>query len=410
MFPSHFCRCACMLLAIGSMVAGEPAQEAQFYKDRIVTIERTIQGMVVEETIDTVFYLQQGQAQPFKVKRSILKEPIFFEGMGEGLYKVGMEAKKTGNYLDAATRFQELAAIGQSSKRQWALAYGLFLTGDSFELADKFDLAAKSYNDLCERAPKHPLWLDARYRQGLCLARMGGASLDEAKKLIEAIKAYGKEYGLIVGLSAVSYRSNAIEAAIQVAEAKVDDAQLTATRVQFQPGSDKENLIHWKRYWANFLLEKDQKRALEAFKELEALVASDPAAAATCAIGYARALAETGQRAAAIVQFSLLDALPYGSADQRCIAQYHLGRLLIDMADALQKADPDKSGEQVTNNRLQAISALKACANAPSNRPERQLGKDLLEKALAVEAKRQSTLAETASAVGTVSATKAPVR
>lgn len=398
-----------MLLAIGSMVAGEPAQEAQFYKDRIVTIERTIQGMVVEETIDTVFYLQQGQAQPFKVKRSILKEPIFFEGMGEGLYKVGMEAKKTGNYLDAATRFQELAAIGQSSKRQWALAYGLFLTGDSFELADKFDLAAKAYNDLCERAPKHPLWLDARYRQGLCLARLGGNKLEDAKKLIEAIRTYGKEYGLIVGITPVEQRAKAIEAAIQVAEGKVQDAEQTAIAVQFQ-ASAGENRIHWKRYWANFLLEKDQKRALEAFKELEALVASDPAAAATCAIGYARALAETGQRAAAIVQFSLLDALPYGSADQRCIAQYHLGRLLLEMADALQKADPDKSGEQVTNNRLQAISALKACANAPSNRPERQLGKDLLEKALAVEAKRQSTLAETASAVGTVSATKAPVR
>lgn len=400
----------CLLLAMGSVLAGEPAQEAQFYKDRIVTTERTIQGMVVEETIDTVFYLLQGQAQPFKVKRSILKEPIFFEGMGEGLYKVGIESKKAGNYLDAATRFQELAAIGQRSKRQWALAYGLFLTGDSFELADKFDLAAKAYNDLCERAPKHPLWLDARYRQGLCLARMGGPSLEEAKKLVEAIKTYGKEFGLVVGLSAVGYRTSAIEAAIQVAEGKIVDAETTVTRVQFQPASDRENLIHWKRYWANFLLEKEPKRALEAFKELETLVASDPAAAATCAIGYARALAETGQRAAAIIQFSILDALPYGSADQRCIAQYHLGRLLVDMADALQKADPDKNGEMATNNRLQAISVLKACANAPSGRPERQQGKELLEKVMDIEAKRQSKIAEAASAVGTVSATKPAAR
>jgi hypothetical protein len=239
---------------------------------------------------------------------------------------------------------------------------------------------------------------------------MGGPNLEEAKKLVEAIKAYGKEYGLIVSLSAVSNRSNAIEAAIQVAEGKVDDAQTTATRVQFQPASDRENLIHWKRYWANFLLEKDQKRALEAFKELETFVASDPAAAATCAIGYARALAETGQRAAAIVQFSLLDALPYGSADQRCIAQYHLGRLLVEMADALQKADPDKNGEMATNNRLQAISALKACANAPSGRAERQQGKELLEKVMDIEAKRQSKIAEAASAAGTVSATKPAAR
>ena len=88
-------------------------------------------------------------------------------------------------------------------------------------------------------------------------------------------------------------------------------------------------------FWAGFLYEQGEyKTAAQQYQRMLSQVGDNPVQRAQLSLGLGVSLANGGGDKAAALMELLADTLPYGSAAQRCEAQYWAGRLLVEEGQA----------------------------------------------------------------------------
>jgi TolA-binding protein len=362
-----------MLLAAVPLAAED---EETPIMDRLVLTDgkrKTVQ--VVEETLKELVYRNiagtTNQSMPWSMIQA-----IEYDGMASGYYQAAMGMRAEANFDSAAEHFLHLATNG---KREWERAYGQFYAGQCLELAGRYEAAAAKFGAFCTAHPRHRWWVDAKYYEGINLARQEKKAA--AEETVKQLMAYQevKENRIHIGRRP-EIRANAISAVLLAIDNKMLDAIMLQKRVRFGQG-EEELSYHWDNFWAYFLLEKQKyEGAVQAFKDLQKKAAGDPIREAESSVGYGIALAESGDQNGALMQFLKLDILPYGTPKQRCLAQYWAGKLLWTQAKE-NAAKADKASQDLaTVQRQQCQLLLKSCMGNPTSLPEREKAGKLLDQ------------------------------
>lgn len=327
---------------------------------------------VDSETRDEVIYRHAANSPPAKLRAATVVRVLYAGMVAEGIWKAGEEARERGRYEDAGDRFASLAA----GEREWEKVYGGFAAGECLELAGKYEDAANAFAAVAQNFPQHRLALDALLRQGINLAMAKKA--DEAGKVAEALADLGKTK---IG-SVADSRGYAVRAAIFLAAenaGKFDEFQKKAI---IRP-EEREAWFHWNLWCA------EAYRKLNRPKDVAQVVDRMLPALDGDAGRKARAMAVKGlslldtDPLGAVVTLLRLDALPYGSEDEKCEARWHAGRLLLKEAEA-QKAQPgldqDESRQRVVRELDRAARLLLgAAAVSTSSSSTREQAKTLFE-------------------------------
>ena len=337
------------------------AAAGQGDKDLIVTSEgKNIYAYVYHEKVDVVEYKINEALPQMQTIRWREVARIDYKGMTEdtSLYATGMREMAGGQYAVAATRFEAVKNEGVQEGKEWKVAYGLLRQGECWELAGAFDKAAESYGEFTSSLPEHSLYTDALYRQGLALARAGKGG--EAAPLVETLNTIAKERRD----RGAETRANAVLTAVAGESGDVGEASQLARKVAFSP-RDGDVLFHWGDYWASFLLnQQEYDQAAREYKKLLSLVQGQPAVTASLSLGYGIALAKDDQKYKALMAMMNLDALPYGSPEQRLEARYWIGRLKWETAQENIDKPDERLAEFAKGQQAEARELLKEVADA----------------------------------------------
>jgi len=348
------------------------AEEENRERDTIVVDGQPEGAFVEAERLDGVHYKPYSGMGGTKRYRWSEVDRIDYAGMDGGYYRAGMDEKEGGNYNVAAERFMTLA---RGAEREWQAVYGYFEAGESYELAGNYDEAANAFAQLCAGYPEHVRWMDAKYREGINLARE--EKTDAAKAAADALMAYGDANRAQVSRGP-EYRANAIKAALAAEAGDMNEAQSLVGRVIFT-ARDGDTWYHWNNFWAGFLLEQEEYRdAAAAYEQMLHDLSEDPGRLAEVSLNYGIALAKDGREDAALLQFLQLDVLPYGSASQRCKAQYWAGRLLLEQSKAAAAEEEGKKRQGFARSmEAQAKVLLEAAAGSISSAEEKTRARQL---------------------------------
>jgi hypothetical protein len=348
-------------------------------------------GYVIRETPDQLWYTQSKEGRPTPIKQSDISRIVFRFQVIDGFWTKAGEARDRGRYEEAAELYGSLSAAGT---REPEIVYGAFAEGEMWEQAGRFDLAAKAYAKITgpygpkyalpepgklfkpkdEELP-HKLWNDARAREGMCLGLAKDAG---AKAVADDLTSRGKA----INLPELETRGRMVEAAILAGNgdlAKFGDA---CRKVIVSP--NERAYIHFNLFRADNLRRLgDLKNAAAAYRGMTDNLGDDAAVTARVRLGLGLALVESDP-ARALPELAALDALPYGSPDQKCVARWHVGRLMFEESKKM-KADPAKA---VAGGDLERAArlVLDAAANADSKVEEKAKAKALLDEITAADA------------------------
>jgi hypothetical protein len=332
---------------------------------------------VIAEGAEEVFFKVTPQSQPTKKKtREILR--IDYGGMRQdGHFKAGLDALARGRYDEAADRFQ----AAQNGSKEWEKVYGAMEEGESLELARKYADAAKAFAVVADGKPYegHRLRLDAVYRKGMALALAKDAGAEKVAAALSEL-AKGK-----VGQPAEA-RASAIRAAFQFASGNAGKFEEFSKKATLR--SDEAEV------WAHFNLwladaYHSMKKSREASRVADGMLnamekdpqLADPARKIAVLTIKGLALMESDPQGA-LIELIRIDALPYGSEDQKCEARYNAGRLLLAEAKALEAqpdtAKDDKKSTFVAEQRTTAKQLLSAAAGSLSTKPSKAEAQKLL--------------------------------
>lgn len=385
--PWRFLPCLVALLALaapGALVAAE--------KDRIERKNGSpAVGWVVRESTDFVWYAQSKDAKPQSLRQSDVTRIVFRFQVTDGFWAKAVESRDRGQYAKAAEDFAALADGGQSEPE---IVYGAFASAEMWEQAGRYDLAAKQYARVAETyGPKfampepgkppvkpkdeelpHRLWLDARARQGMDLALSKDAA--GAAKIADELAERGK----ILNQPDIDSRAAMVRAAIAAVAGDKDKFNEQSKRVAVLPGDPAG--LHFNRWRAEQLRSQgDAKGAAAIYRNLLAAVGDDAALASQIRLGLGLTLIDSEPQSA-LQEFVFLDALPSGSPDQKCIARWHVGRLLAESAKQQVTAAGEDPGKKKSAEDLLSAAklVLSAAAGADSTREEKSKAKALLDQ------------------------------
>ena len=377
------------ILFAGSLLIGSAASAADDDRDRIYRKNgAVIQGYVESENASEVLYrtihLPPGSLQiaANKLRTSEL-DHIVYNGMDSGHWAKGVEDREAGNYDSAAEHFHQVADAGT---REWEKVYGSIAEGECLELSGRFSDAAKAYGvvvtsfagspDAKPAVPPSRFWLDSKYHMGMCLAQ---AKSPDAAKVADELDALGKKDN-VLGAEA---RANAIRTAIAGAEGNLAAFTGFMKKPSFRSTDEREVWFHFKLYCAETLRLsfKKGKEAASIYTEILSGLGNDPTRQAQISLGLGLCLIDP-DRHGALLELLKLDALPYGSADQKCEARFNAGRLLWDEAQALkanvEAMKDERKANYVKDTERTARMIVTAATEGPAKNPNVALAKSLL--------------------------------
>jgi len=358
----------CLLLALAAAVhAGDAVLDLVLIKDK-----GPRQCWVVSENADEMKWRMTPDAttENKTPKREIKGVEYAFQRQSS-VYTQGLEARERGKFDESAELFGQLAG----GEREAELVVGSLEAGASWELAGKYADAAAAFAKVIEKAPAHPLAFDARYRLGMAYA-MDKATADKAdevaKKLEEDAKGKGGQQANV--------RAAAIRAALGLLKGDTAEVRRQVSRAAFNPEAERGSWLHFNLFMADALrAAKQGKEAVGIYERMLPALADDPAAAARIHLGIGLGKVET-DRLGAIAELLTLDALPYGSPDQKCEARFQAGRLLWAEVQNMQKdaASDERKAAFAKDSLGTARLLLQAAANSTSSHPSKAQAAEVL--------------------------------
>ena len=360
--------CLSAVVLMTSVVSSISAVEG---RDRVVLRGNSFPAIVEHETRDGIEYKVTPSQTNLQTRRWSEVIEIVYAGMDGGNYLAGMQAMSAGRYEEAAVRFSTLAS---GATREWEGAYGYYRLGEAWEQAGEFQEAANSFGSLATAYPNHRFWLDALYRQGINLAR---TSSPDAQTVIDALLNF-RATNPAAGRGP-EFRAKAIEAVITAQKGDVSGARRLANSVALSP-RDGDTWFHWGFFWAGFLYEQGEyKTAAQQYQRMLSQVGDNPVQRAQLSLGLGVSLANGGgDKAEALMELLKLDTLPYGSAAQRCEAQYWAGRLLVEEGQATMDDESARISDFAKVQIERGKVLLNAAANSISDHPTKSLAEGLL--------------------------------
>lgn len=316
--------------SLGVLLAADPAD-----KDRIIqkTGPAIEASEVVSETPESVTYKITPNAQ-VSTKRSSTILRVVYAGMTTGAYSAGADALARGAYEEAADRFHQVA----TSDKEWEKVYGGMSEGEALELAKHYAEAAAAFQGAVAAAPKHRLALDATYRLGMNQAWAKDAA---ATKTADGLTELSKG---TVGQPAES-RANAIRAAAALAGGNALKFDEYAKKAVFRASDEPDAWFHFNLWLADaYRLAGKAKEAARTIDGMLPNLDADPARKAQALGTKGLALVEIDPQGA-IIELLKLDALPFGSEEQRCEARFQAGKLMLSEAKTLAAA-PDTASDE----------------------------------------------------------------
>ncbi|MEK7415325.1 MAG: hypothetical protein AAB263_18620 [Planctomycetota bacterium] len=349
--------------------------------DRVVLKEKGARDCwIVSESFDEQKWKnspESGSENP-PTRRSTIKSIVYGFKRGPSLWTQGVEARERGRFEEAATLFSQLA----QGQRECEKVIGYFDEGVAWDMAGKVDDAAKAFQNSVDAAPNHPNVTDGMYRLGMVLAQSKAAAAEEVAKKLDAMS-LGKAPPMNPKPRAAAIR-------VAIAQAAGDDKGVRSFMplVALSPENDRETWLHFKLYVADTWRSKGKmKEAASIYEDMLPKLNDDPATASRVRLGIGVCGAE-GDRQGAIIVLVGLDALPFGSPEQKCEARYHAGRLLLaEAADA--EKDPTTAKDErrktfISENRRSARQLLQTAAEATVSVPFKDQAAELL-KTLAAD-------------------------
>jgi hypothetical protein len=358
----------CLLLALAAAIhAGDAVLDLVMIKDK-----GPRQCWVVSENADDMKWRTSADAptENKTAKREVKSVEYAFQRQTSA-YTQGLEARERGKFEESAELFGQLAG----GDREAEIVVGSLEAGASWELAGKFAEAATAFALVIDKAPAHPLAFDARYRLGMAYA-MNKATADKAdevaKKLEEDAKGKGGQQANV--------RASAIRAALGLLKGDDGEVRRQVSRASFNPELERGTWLHFNLFMADALLASNKgKEAVQIYDRMLPALANDPAAAARVHLGIGLSKVEN-DRLGAIAELLTLDALPYGSPDQKCEARYQAGRLLWAEVQAMPKAaaDDERKAAFAKDSIFTARILLQAAANSTSKHPSKAQAAEVL--------------------------------
>jgi len=362
---------AALLLACACVQAGDAV-----ILDRVLLKDKgPSECWVVSETLEEMKWRGSPTAGTDSTrKRREIREVVYAFQRQPGAWTQGMEARDRGRFAESAELFAALAG----GEREAEKVVGSFEEGASWDLAGPANAAAAAaaFGKIVAGFPAHPLALDARYRQGMVLAM--AKKTDEADALAKKLEEDGKgKLG-----QAANVRAAAIRSAMALAKGDANELRRNVSKASFSPEAERGPWLHFNLFVADTLRSTGQaKDAVPIYERMLPQLAADPAASARVRLGIGVCKADS-DRQGAIIDLLALDALPFGSPEQKCEARWHLGRLLIADADALEKTSGFAADERkvalAKENRAAALLLLQAAAEAVTDHPTKAQAAELL--------------------------------
>ncbi len=277
----------------------------------------------------------------------------------------GMEARERGKFAESAELFGQLA----TGSREAEQVVGSYEAGGSWELSGNFAEAATAFAKVVGTFPAHPIALDARYRLGMVLAQ--GKETPKAEELAKKLEEDAKGR---LGQQA-NVRAAAIRAALALVKGDNAELRRQISRASFSAETERPAWLHFNLFMADALrATKQGKDAVQIYERMLPQLADDPANAARVHLGIGLGRVDT-DRQGAIVELLTLDALPYGSPEQKCEARSQAGRLLWAEAQNLQKDPAAATDERKAVFIKETIAAarllLQAAADSTSTHPSK---------------------------------------
>lgn len=308
-------------------------------------------------------------SQPRELRLSDVASWTYRE-MSDGYWPQAVQARDQGRLAIAADMFNALATTGE---REWMKVYGAYNEGVCWELLGDWTKAAEAFGRAAAVEPAHRLAIDAQYRQGFAYARLKNEA--EAKRIageLEAIATKDRN-------KSAEARARAIKATLAFNSGEAEDLKREGRAAVF-PREDIEVAVQFGTFFADALRQLGQLR--EARGEYERLLAFrelDAASRVPLQLGFAKTLLDEGDTSSALVELLRIDALPYGTVDQKCEVRYLAGKLLA--ADVV-AAKADEKTELTDALRAQERTArllLNAAANSSSDLTARSAARSELD-------------------------------
>ncbi|MBA2479577.1 MAG: hypothetical protein H0V44_02860 [Planctomycetes bacterium] len=378
------------LLMVAALVLPAVWIHAEDGRDRITfnsSVSPRVDAFVVSEGSEEVTWKVAATSGLQKKKTKEVKRILYAGMIADGVWKKAVDAKQRGRYEEAAELFGQLA---DSGSKEWEKIYGAYQEGECWELAKKYDDAAKAFTKIVKagdftkddrEAPRHRLWIEGVYRLGVALAE--AKKTEEANKVVESLTGYSKLKNANSGADA---RANGVRAAIAASAADAGKLREYEQKVILNPVSDSDTWFHFYLFVADTYRQLGkQKEALKIVERMidEPSLATDPSRKAQAEVIRGLCLMESDPQGA-IVELLKIDLLPYGSEDQKCEARFHAARLMLAEADKL-KARPETASDErrstfVTEMQRTARVLLSAASSASSNVQAKTDAKALLDK------------------------------
>lgn len=278
--------------------------------------------------------------------------------MRDGHWPKAVEARDAGNYATAADLFNAVATTGS---REWQKIYGAYHEGACLELLGQWDKAAEAFARAGAVRPDHRLTLEAKYRQGFALAR---AKQDApAAKIAGELEKVAKD----TRNAGADLRSHAIRAALAFNAGSADALKKSGNLANFNQRDDKDAFLQFGIFYADALRQLKQLR--DAKIQYQRLLDADldPAEKTALALGFAKVQLED-DKSGALATLLRLDALPYGSSDQKCEIRYLAGKLLAEEVKAARATPPtEEAAQQFAKDQERTARLLLAAASSSAS-------------------------------------------
>ena len=287
--------------------------------------------------------------------------------MRDGYWPKAVEARDAGNYGAAADLFNAVASTGA---KEWQKIYGAYHEGACWELLGQWDKAAEAFSRAGAVRAGHRLSLDAKYRQGFALARLKKDA--EATAIAAELEKLAKDSRN----AAADLRSHAIRAALAFNAGTADVLKKEGNLANFNQRDDKDAFLQFGIFYADALrqlkLPRDAKIQFQRLLDADL----DPAEKIAIALGFAKVQMED-DKSSALATLLRIDALPYGSSDQKCEVRYLAGKLLAEEVKAARATPPTDEAAQVfaKDQERTARLLLGAAAGSSSTVQARDLAK-----------------------------------
>ena len=211
--------------------------------------------------------------------------------------------------------------------------------------------------------PDHRIYTDGMYRLGINQAL--GGNFSAAEETAQALDVFRREHAD----ATASARAFAIRVVIASQQGDMAKARQLKNRVTFGR-RDAGVIAHWGAFWAQLLMQEGEFRdAARAYQELMNST-QDPAQRAAVILGAGQALAADGQQQEAMLVLTQLDALPWGSPQQRTQARWLAGQIRFDVAQSLLTSDKEKTVEFAQAEQAEARRMIELVANSKADAPE----------------------------------------